>query len=69
MHDANADTPTLGMIVPFTWQASLELNAQLIRRWDRAIWIKQLYVPLKAQEFTHQNRHLNLKILIRYMEC
>ncbi|WP_449542216.1 Rz1-like lysis system protein LysC [Enterobacter ludwigii] len=27
--DLTADTPTPGMVVPFTWQASLELNAQL----------------------------------------
>nr|WP_227009576.1 MULTISPECIES: Rz1 lytic protein [unclassified Enterobacter cloacae complex] len=28
--DLTADTPIPGMVVPFTWQASLELNAQLI---------------------------------------
>ncbi|WP_458773789.1 Rz1-like lysis system protein LysC [Enterobacter ludwigii] len=27
--DLTADTPIPGMAVPFTWQASLELNAQL----------------------------------------
>ncbi|EPI3258706.1 Rz1-like lysis system protein LysC [Enterobacter hormaechei] len=27
--DLTADTPIPGMGVPFTWQASLELNAQL----------------------------------------
>lgn len=27
--DLTADTPIPGMVVPFTWQASLELNAQL----------------------------------------
>ncbi|MHA1068457.1 Rz1-like lysis system protein LysC [Enterobacter ludwigii] len=27
--DLTADTPPPGMVVPFTWQASLELNAQL----------------------------------------
>nr|WP_254893511.1 Rz1 lytic protein [Enterobacter cloacae] len=27
--DLTADTPIPGMEVPFTWQASLELNAQL----------------------------------------
>ncbi|WP_444859509.1 Rz1-like lysis system protein LysC [Enterobacter sichuanensis] len=27
--DLMADTPIPGMSVPFTWQASLELNAQL----------------------------------------
>ncbi|WP_431190940.1 Rz1-like lysis system protein LysC [Kosakonia cowanii] len=27
--DLTADTPIPGMSVPFTWQASLELNAQL----------------------------------------
>ncbi|WP_080461482.1 Rz1-like lysis system protein LysC [Enterobacter cloacae] len=27
--DLTADTPMPGMAVPFTWQASLELNAQL----------------------------------------
>ncbi|MFB4598851.1 rz1 lytic protein [Enterobacter cloacae subsp. cloacae] len=27
--DLTADTPIHGMVVPFTWQASLELNAQL----------------------------------------
>ncbi|MCU2407128.1 Rz1 lytic protein [Enterobacter hormaechei subsp. xiangfangensis] len=27
--DLTADTPTPGMAIPFTWQASLELNAQL----------------------------------------
>lgn len=29
IHDSNADTPIPGMMAPFTWQASLELNAQL----------------------------------------
>ncbi|HAS1785270.1 TPA: rz1 lytic protein [Enterobacter cloacae] len=28
--DLTAETPIPGMVVPFTWQASLELNAQLI---------------------------------------
>ncbi|AWC85785.1 rz1 lytic protein [Enterobacter cloacae complex sp. FDA-CDC-AR_0164] len=27
--DLTADTPIPGTVVPFTWQASLELNAQL----------------------------------------
>ncbi|KAA1063439.1 Rz1-like lysis system protein LysC [Enterobacter mori] len=27
--DLTADTPIPAMVVPFTWQASLELNAQL----------------------------------------
>ncbi|WP_458363458.1 Rz1-like lysis system protein LysC [Enterobacter hormaechei] len=27
--DLTAETPVPGMVVPFTWQASLELNAQL----------------------------------------
>ncbi|WP_458793656.1 Rz1-like lysis system protein LysC [Citrobacter freundii] len=27
--DLTADTSIPGMVVPFTWQASLELNAQL----------------------------------------
>ncbi|ATG01232.1 rz1 lytic protein [Lelliottia amnigena] len=27
--DLTSDTPTPGMVNPFTWQASLELNAQL----------------------------------------
>ncbi|WP_420026030.1 Rz1-like lysis system protein LysC [Enterobacter kobei] len=27
--DLTAETPIPGMAVPFTWQASLELNAQL----------------------------------------
>ncbi|WP_458573608.1 Rz1-like lysis system protein LysC [Enterobacter ludwigii] len=27
--DLTADTPIPGMAIPFTWQASLELNAQL----------------------------------------
>ncbi|MGM8762020.1 Rz1-like lysis system protein LysC [Enterobacter asburiae] len=27
--DLTADTPIPGLVVPFTWQASLELNAQL----------------------------------------
>ncbi|BBV82857.1 peptidase [Enterobacter kobei] len=27
--DLTADTPIPGMVVPFTWQESLELNAQL----------------------------------------
>ncbi|WP_420022590.1 Rz1-like lysis system protein LysC [Citrobacter freundii] len=27
--DLTTDTPIPGMAVPFTWQASLELNAQL----------------------------------------
>ncbi|MDM2816945.1 Rz1 lytic protein [Citrobacter sp. Cpo102] len=27
--DLTTDTPIPGMVVPFTWQASLELNAQL----------------------------------------
>ncbi|HAJ6812165.1 Rz1-like lysis system protein LysC [Escherichia coli] len=27
--ELTADTPIPGMVVPFTWQASLELNAQL----------------------------------------
>jgi hypothetical protein len=27
--DLTADTPIPGMALPFTWQASLELNAQL----------------------------------------
>ncbi|KAA0512442.1 Rz1-like lysis system protein LysC [Enterobacter asburiae] len=27
--DLTADTPIPRMVVPFTWQASLELNAQL----------------------------------------
>ncbi|PNY63154.1 rz1 lytic protein [Enterobacter cloacae] len=27
--DLTADTPIPGRVVPFTWQASLELNAQL----------------------------------------
>ncbi|WP_429837848.1 Rz1-like lysis system protein LysC [Citrobacter koseri] len=27
--DLTADTPIPEMVVPFTWQASLELNAQL----------------------------------------
>ncbi|WP_458339171.1 Rz1-like lysis system protein LysC [Enterobacter hormaechei] len=27
--DLTADTPIPGITVPFTWQASLELNAQL----------------------------------------
>ncbi|HID8898859.1 TPA: Rz1-like lysis system protein LysC [Enterobacter hormaechei] len=27
--DLTADTPIPGMVAPFTWQASLELNAQL----------------------------------------
>ncbi|QDE47182.1 rz1 lytic protein [Enterobacter hormaechei] len=27
--DLTADTPIHGMVAPFTWQASLELNAQL----------------------------------------
>ncbi|MGZ0299587.1 Rz1-like lysis system protein LysC [Citrobacter freundii] len=27
--DLTADTPIPGMVVPFTWQASLELNAHL----------------------------------------
>ncbi|WP_442341994.1 Rz1-like lysis system protein LysC [Enterobacter kobei] len=27
--DLTADTPIPGIVVPFTWQASLELNAQL----------------------------------------
>lgn len=26
---SSADTPIPGMVVPFTWQASLELNTQL----------------------------------------
>jgi hypothetical protein len=27
--DLTADTPIPGLVVPFTWQASLDLNAQL----------------------------------------
>ena len=31
IHDSNADTQIPGMMAPFTWQASLGLNAQLYK--------------------------------------